>query len=451
MSGKVVTFYSYKGGVGRSFALANVAALLARWNFRVLCIDWDIEAPGLDHYFDIVREDRPGLVDMLAAWSPNQSDLAWSDYVRDAYLPDGLSIGLLPAGRQDTGYSPRAQSLDWKAMYEQGLGDAFETMIGEMRENYDFILIDSRTGITDFGGIVTAQLPDILLFMFTANGQSLEGCARVAERAQRARKAMPIDRGPLRLVPVASRFEGRVEYAISQTWRERFHSRLRPFYSTWLVQNVDHRKIVDLTTIPHVPFWTFGEGLAVLDEAEGGYSPESISYSIETIAALLAQDLAATEILAESRDLYVNTLQRREERRRVGVENIYLSYSLNDTGVAERLKAVLAGHGISCLGSELLHADPARSLGSFDQINRAQHMLILIGREFGQWQLAELRSFRTQSAVDERPRYLIPVLLEPDVKIPDMLLSYKSLQLDGDFQNVIDSVLEIVGVGPAAV
>jgi len=50
MTGTVVTFYSYKGGVGRSFALANIAVLLARWGHRVLTIDWDLEAPGLERY-----------------------------------------------------------------------------------------------------------------------------------------------------------------------------------------------------------------------------------------------------------------------------------------------------------------------------------------------------------------------------------------------------------------
>src|SRR5512134_20337 len=49
--GLVYTFYSYKGGVGRSMALANVAALLAKWGRRVLVVDWDLEAPGLERYF----------------------------------------------------------------------------------------------------------------------------------------------------------------------------------------------------------------------------------------------------------------------------------------------------------------------------------------------------------------------------------------------------------------
>jgi MinD-like ATPase involved in chromosome partitioning or flagellar assembly len=59
--GEIITFYSYKGGTGRSMALANVAHILA-WRIaapgkRVLAIDWDLEAPGLHKYFvDQLRE-----------------------------------------------------------------------------------------------------------------------------------------------------------------------------------------------------------------------------------------------------------------------------------------------------------------------------------------------------------------------------------------------------------
>ena len=58
--GTVVTFYSFKGGVGRSFLLANVATILANWGYRVLCIDFDLEAPGLEHYFSeyLTAEDQ---------------------------------------------------------------------------------------------------------------------------------------------------------------------------------------------------------------------------------------------------------------------------------------------------------------------------------------------------------------------------------------------------------
>ncbi len=66
MTGTVITFYSYKGGVGRSFTLSNVAVLLARWGYRVLAIDWDLEAPGLTHYFGEFISEPPtgGVVDL---------------------------------------------------------------------------------------------------------------------------------------------------------------------------------------------------------------------------------------------------------------------------------------------------------------------------------------------------------------------------------------------------
>ena len=45
-SGKIITFYSYKGGTGRTMLLANVAWILATNGKRVLVVDWDLEAPG---------------------------------------------------------------------------------------------------------------------------------------------------------------------------------------------------------------------------------------------------------------------------------------------------------------------------------------------------------------------------------------------------------------------
>ena len=58
------TFYSFKGGVGRSMALANVADILARRGLRVLVIDFDLEAPGLERYFQVEKTAalaNPGL------------------------------------------------------------------------------------------------------------------------------------------------------------------------------------------------------------------------------------------------------------------------------------------------------------------------------------------------------------------------------------------------------
>src|SRR5262245_45593985 len=61
---EVIAFYSYKGGTGRTMALANVACLLARYRTdgkRVLMIDWDLEAPGLHQYFPAPGESQLAL------------------------------------------------------------------------------------------------------------------------------------------------------------------------------------------------------------------------------------------------------------------------------------------------------------------------------------------------------------------------------------------------------
>jgi hypothetical protein len=73
-SGQIITFYSFKGGTGRSMPLANVAWVLAGNGRRVLAIDWDLEAPGLHRYFLPFLKDpeltvTKGLVDLLWDYS----------------------------------------------------------------------------------------------------------------------------------------------------------------------------------------------------------------------------------------------------------------------------------------------------------------------------------------------------------------------------------------------
>src|SRR5215211_6585166 len=56
--GKIITFYSYKGGTGRTMALANMAWILASNGKRVLVVDWDLEAPGLHRFLHPFLEDK---------------------------------------------------------------------------------------------------------------------------------------------------------------------------------------------------------------------------------------------------------------------------------------------------------------------------------------------------------------------------------------------------------
>ena len=72
--GKIVTFYSYKGGTGRTMALANVAWILASSGLKVLVVDWDLESPGLHRYFQPFLDPAkitatPGVIEMIREYA----------------------------------------------------------------------------------------------------------------------------------------------------------------------------------------------------------------------------------------------------------------------------------------------------------------------------------------------------------------------------------------------
>jgi len=183
----IITFYSFKGGTGRSMALVNVAADLLARGRKVLLVDFDLEAPGLDTF--PMKLDRPvgcGLVEMITDYlDPHSESMpAVQNYVYSAQIDgvDNGSLWILPAGRQDASYDSRFRCIDWQDFYEdQGGFLFFEDLKIQWKEvfNPDYVLIDSRTGHTDIGGICTRQLPDCVIAMFYPNEQNLRGLVPV--------------------------------------------------------------------------------------------------------------------------------------------------------------------------------------------------------------------------------------------------------------------------------
>jgi hypothetical protein len=219
-SGKIISFYSYKGGTGRTMALSNLAWVLASNGYDVLLIDWDLEAPGLHRYLrkfliDPELSATPGLIDYV--WEavrvsmtpgdelhPSSVDFPQlEDYVVgiDWDFPSGGSMAFVPAGQQDANYAQRVNTFDWDRFYERlGGGKLLQAERDILRSNYDFILIDSRTGVSDTSSICTVQMPDQLVVLFTLNRQSIRGASAVAAsvRAQRG-DSLPIYPVPTRI------------------------------------------------------------------------------------------------------------------------------------------------------------------------------------------------------------------------------------------------------------
>lgn len=177
----VVTFYSFKGGVGRTLALANVGVQLARTGRRVLLVDFDLEAPGL-HTFKLLKpkEATPGIVNYITDYANTLSSPDVRSYIYEAFdvgQQDGR-LWVMPSGQNDPEYARKLAGINWQHLYDKQQGYLmFEDMKAQWEKVYhpDYVLIDSRTGHTDIGGICTRQLPNAVVVLFFPNEQNLNG------------------------------------------------------------------------------------------------------------------------------------------------------------------------------------------------------------------------------------------------------------------------------------
>ena len=150
----ITTFYSFKGGVGRTMALVNTAVTLALRGRRVLVVDFDVEAPGLDT-FDVLRpqEDVPGVIDFVARYLESGQAPDVTGYIGacPGIGEDDGRLWIMPSGRSDT-YAATLSQIDWVDLYERRDG---YLLFEDLREQWyrivkpDYVLIDSRTGHTD--------------------------------------------------------------------------------------------------------------------------------------------------------------------------------------------------------------------------------------------------------------------------------------------------------------
>jgi MinD-like ATPase involved in chromosome partitioning or flagellar assembly len=266
--------------------LANVAWCLASSGHKVLAVDWDLEAPGLHRYFrpflrdpDLATSD--GIIDFVLAFATASVTPAriaeeerknwyepYANILRYAKslnwpFPSGGTLDFIPSGRQSTTYSARVNSFDWQGFYTRLNGGALLNMARDrMRAEYDYILLDSRTGVSDTAGICTVQMPDTLVLCFTLNNQSIDGVTAIAASV---REQTSGDRR-VRIVPVpmrvdlseSDRVEARREYA---------HRKLDPFLeSSWFA---DYEVNWGDVEVQYIPLYSYEEVLAAFVDRPG--------------------------------------------------------------------------------------------------------------------------------------------------------------------------------------
>jgi MinD-like ATPase involved in chromosome partitioning or flagellar assembly len=172
----VVTFYSFKGGVGRSLCLLNVAYHFARnKGQRVGLLDLDIEASGLSHMLrKSVRADR----DLLHLLEPGNRDVSLLEqYVLDVSFDDSSSAScfLLPTVADSILLDRLVWDLATHRFLSSELLPAFARLY-----HLDYILVDARSGLAA-SSTSALKLADLEVLVCRLDIQNRYGIKRLVE------------------------------------------------------------------------------------------------------------------------------------------------------------------------------------------------------------------------------------------------------------------------------
>ena len=179
----VVAFYGFRGGAGRTTALAHVAALLASRQISVVALDLDLEAPGLHHVLGCPEpeEDRGVLALLRTAATADDDELdrklRLAPHVVRSELQLGAPIRVLPAGRLSAHYLDRLDDLGVPLWHLMEGPNPLELVIARVKEELtpDAIFLDCRTGLSGLSASALFHTADIVLCFATVSTQSLDG------------------------------------------------------------------------------------------------------------------------------------------------------------------------------------------------------------------------------------------------------------------------------------
>ncbi|WP_305788156.1 FxSxx-COOH system tetratricopeptide repeat protein [Symbioplanes lichenis] len=373
--GRIITFYSYKGGTGRTMALANVAWLLATNGYRVLAIDWDLESPGLHRYFHPFLRDKQlkssdGILDLVRRHSERalrgeagSSRVHIQEYAAslDWEFPRGGLLDFVGAGRLDLGYAKAVSTFDWDSFWHQGQGrQLLRALREDMTSRYDFVLIDSRTGTSDTGGICTVYLPDVVVNCFTLNTQSIAGAAAITQSI--------VDMNPdITVYPVPTRIEDG-EKAKLERGRTSSRRTFEPHLKFLGAESADG--YWNSVEVPYIPYYAYEEILAAFGDTPG-QNGRLLGPYVRLASRLAGHDCPADTIPEADRNRVLGAFEQTVPRDKRAV---VVAYAPLDRIWAEWLRDRLD----SSTHSALLHNIRDSAL----DLDKVEDLLVIYSRDF---------------------------------------------------------------------
>nr|WP_082015334.1 FxSxx-COOH system tetratricopeptide repeat protein [Streptacidiphilus jiangxiensis] len=397
-------------------ALANTAWILAANGKRVLTVDWDLEAPGLSRFFhpfldQTALDASTGIVDLIheyreqALERENRSDEWLARMVR--VRPHALSINwqgfpgngcldFLSAGQAHGDYGATVANLNWDHFYEHVDGARFfHALREEMRRHYDYVLIDSRTGLSDIAEICTVEMPDDLVVCFTLSSQSIEGASEIARKIADRHS----DRG-IRLLPVPMRVDDGEK---SKAEAGRALARKRFGQMPQQMSPAVRDRYWDAVEIPYVRFYAYEEILATFGDRSGPQG--SLLAACERLVGQLTEN-SVSALPPMEEDIRLHYRDRFTRPHPTAREDVLLSYASEDRMWAEWIEWVLTRAGLRVV---------PRELGAMPR-NDSDRVRDAVTRTVAVWSAPFARAMQARAARDilvgnptEDSRELIPV------------------------------------------
>ena len=188
---KLICFYSFKGGVGRTTTMLMSAIEMAKRGKKIVIVDFDLEAPGVASIFPAESISQYGALDFLIENGVYGDDLQIDEYlypVSDycAVSQEGGEIYVLPAyGKivQKDSELYRKCLMRFNLDMPTYMGE--NTPIDELLKKIDvfikpdYIFIDTRSGLHQIGGITLSRYSDMAVLFFYGSQQNAEGMKMV--------------------------------------------------------------------------------------------------------------------------------------------------------------------------------------------------------------------------------------------------------------------------------
>lgn len=335
-NGQTITYYSYKGGVGRSMALVNIACLAAKEQKKVLLIDCDLEAPGLHQFFQ-TNEETQGFVDLISDindWIDIEENNNEEGYCRfmagqvEKYISKNVnpiaanttsfndngpntisnsnsgfdtavSVDLIKAGKFDSNYSKKLGAINWLDIYKKAPA-FFRTFAYCLEKDYDYIFVDARTGLADTSGICTMLMPQKLILVFALNNQNINGVVDVAGQAIDYRFDSN-DYRRLDIYPLPSRIENSANPHL-QKWIDNYKGKFEIlFKEKYKLDECRLSPYFDRSFIQYYAIHAYGENIPALYESAA--SSNFITYNYNNFLTVLKKNIPSWEVISVEEEL----------------------------------------------------------------------------------------------------------------------------------------------------